>query len=212
MKEKILTILTLIFIAMSITGFTYAQWNDVIVIKNTMTFGYWGDLNMGFVQPLTCTEYHTDPLTGELKPGEYQGKDVGNCECQYTDLVTDDDTGKQGYTTLIITINNAYPSYEVHVNYTLENIGTKPLHINETIVSDPNGILTWNSTLSALVAADNNPIMYITTMPSLVCTTLQDATFQPENKAEFEMVIHITQNAEECHTYTFQVQIMYKEA
>jgi hypothetical protein len=47
MKEKILTLLTFIFIAISISGFTYAQWNDTITVSNTMTFGYWGDLNIG---------------------------------------------------------------------------------------------------------------------------------------------------------------------
>jgi hypothetical protein len=216
MKEKTLTILTLIFIAMSISGFTYAQWNDTITISNTMTFGMWGDLNMGFVQPLTCTEYHTDPATGELVEGEYLGKDVGKCECQYDDEVTDTDTGKKANKTLIITINNAYPDYEVHCNFTLENIGKLSLHINETVISDPNGVLTWDSAQGALVDANSNPIINITITPELVCNELQPeddpATPWPDNKAEFEMTIHITQNAQECHTYTFQVKIMYEEA
>ena len=216
MKEKTLALLTVIFIALSITGFTYAQWNDTIVISNTMTFGYWGDLNLVFVYPLTCTEYHTDPLTAELLEGEYLGKDVGNSDCQYDYEVTDTDTSKSGYKMLIITINNAYPSYEVHCNYTLENIGLLPLHINETVISDPNGILTWDPAQGAIVDAGGNPIINITTTPPLVCNTLQPEddpnTPQLENKAEFEIAIHVTDNAQECHTYTFQVEIMYEEA
>ncbi|MDH5733186.1 MAG: hypothetical protein OEY88_05310 [Candidatus Bathyarchaeota archaeon] len=206
MKEKILTLLTLIFIAMSITGFTYAQWNDTIVVKNTMSFGYWA-LNMAFVEPLTCTEYHTNPITNELKEGEYLGKEVGSCDCEYDDWVIDPDTNMGGYKTLTITINNAYPSYEVHCNYTLQNIGLLTLHINETVISDPNTILTWDPAQDALVNADGNPVIEITTTPTLVCNTLD-----PEQKAKFEMSIHITDYAQECHTYTFQVQIMYEEA
>lgn len=207
MKEKIVVLLILVFIAMSISGFTYAQRNDTIVVSNMMTFGQWGGLNMGFVEPLTCTEFHTDPATGELVGGEYLGKDVGKCECHYTDLKPPDiNTGKQGYATLVITITNAYPDYEVHCNFTLENIGTLPLYINETVISDPNGVLTWDSFLGALVDADGKPIINITMAPELV------GNQRMPDKAEFEMAIHITENAEECHIYTFQVKIMYEEA
>jgi len=208
MKEKILIFLTCIFIAMSISGFTYAQWNDTIVVRNTMTLGQWNDtLNMGFVYPLNCTEYHTNPYTGKLLPGEYLDKDVGKCECQYKDLVTDLGTGISANKTLNITITNAYPSYEVHCNFTVQNIGQLPLHINETVISDPSATLTWNSTLSALVDADDKPVIDITITPDLVCNNLSS-----EAKMWFELVIHITQNAEECHQYTLQVKIMYEEA
>lgn len=216
MKEKSLAILICIITALSILGFGYAQWNDTITISNTMTFGQWGDLNMGFVQPLTCTEYHIDPTTEKLVNGEYLGKDVGRFECRYDDEVTDTDTGKSANKTLIITLHNAYPSYEVHCNFTVENIGRLPLHINETVISDPNGILTWDPDQNALVDADGNPIINITITPELICNKLEPednpATPWPDNKAEFEMAIHITQNAEECPTYTFQVEIMYEEA
>ncbi|UCE28731.1 MAG: hypothetical protein JSV85_05495 [Candidatus Bathyarchaeota archaeon] len=215
MKEKTLALLSVIFMAMSITGFTYAQWNDTIVISNTMSFGYWGDLNMVFVYPLTCTEYHKDPSTAELVEGEYLGKDVGSSNCQYDYEITDTDTGKRGNKTLIITISNAYPSYEVHCNYTLENIGILPLHINETVISDPDGTLTWDPVQSALVDSGGNPIINITTTPSLVCNTLQPEddpnTHQHENQAEFEMTIHATDNAQESHTYIFQVELIYEE-
>ena len=202
MKEKTLALLTIIFIAMSITGFTYAQWNDVIVIRNTMTFGYWGELNLGFVDPLTCSDNENT-------------KDVATINCHYDEQVQDTDTLKWCYKKLIINIGNAYPGYEGYCTFTLENVGTLPLHINETVISDPNNILTWDPAQGALVDANNNPIIKITTTPTLVCTTLQPEdnpdTPQLENKAEFEMAIHITDYARECHIYNFQVEIMYEE-
>jgi hypothetical protein len=203
MKEKSTAILILVFIALSISGFTYAQWNDVITISNTMTFGYWGDLNLGFVDPLTCSDNENT-------------KNVGTLNCYYDNLIQDVDTLKWAYKELIIEIANAYPDYEVHCKYTLENIGRLPLHINETVISDPNNILTWDPAQGALVDANKKPIIKITTTPTLVCTTLQPEddpnTQQLENKAEFEMAIHITDYAQECHTYAFQVQIKYEEA
>ena len=214
MKEKALTLLTCIIIAMSISGFAYSQWNDTIVVSCTMEFG---DRNMGFVEPLTCTEYHTDPATGELVLGEYLGKDVGKPECYYNDHVTDTETLKEGYKTLIITINNAYPSYEVHCNFTLENLGTLKLHINGTEISDPNGVLTWDTNQKALVDDGGKPILNITITPDLVCKYLwaKDDPLTPVTepvKLQAEIAVHITQNAQECQTYSFQVKITYEVA
>ena len=195
MKEKTLTILALIFVALSISGFTYAQWNDTIVVKNTMTFGYWSDPNMGFVEPLNCLDNEDT-------------KDVGECDCSYTDYKVDSETGWDAYNTTIIIINNGYPGYEIYCNFTLKNIGNLPLHINKTVISDPTNALTWNATLSALVDADGKPILNISIIPEdLVCNKLSSGEM-----LEAEINIHITQNAKQCHTYYLQVEIAYEEA
>ena len=186
MKEKALALLTCIFISLSILGFIYAQWNDVVVIRNVMTFG--DDPDMGFVDSLKCWDNEAP-------------KDVGKYGCYYAELIT----GTEAYKTLIININNAYPDYEVHCNFTVENVGTLPLHINGTVIYDPTGALTWNSTLSALVDADGKPILNILVTPDLVCNN-----FLSGEKLEAEIAVHITQNAQECHVYYFQVEIAYE--
>ena len=185
MKQKALALLICIIIAMSVSGFAYAQWNDVIVVRNTMTFG---DPGLGFVKPLKCWDNEAT-------------KDIGKFDCYYTDPIT----GNEVYQTLIININNSYPSYEVHCNFTVENVGTVPLHINGTDIYDPTGALTWNSTLSALVDADGKPILNILVTPDLVCNN-----FSSGEKLEAEIAVHITQNAQECHVYYFQVEIAYE--
>ena len=213
MKEKALTLLTCIFISLSILGFVYAQWNDIIIVSTTMRFG---DLNMGFTkqEPPTCTEYHIDPVTGQLVHGEYLDKDVGKTECYYTVPKEDGETGKEAYAMLVITITNAYPSYEVHCNFTLENIGLLPLHINETIISDRSGVLSWDPVQGALVDATGKQVLRIVITPEVVCNRLEPeddlATPWLDNKAEFEMAIHVTENAEESKQYTFQVEISYE--
>ena len=201
MKEKILTILTLIFIAMSISGFTYAQWNDIIIVSNTMQIG---NLNMGFVQPLTCTDNEAT-------------KNVGECDCQYADLDIDVDTGKASYKTLIITMTNAYPSYEIYCNFTIENTGLLKLHIKDLIISDPTNTLTWDPTKNALVDIDGNPIIDIIIKPDLVCKYLwpNDDPLTPETepvKLEAQIDIHIAQDAQESTIYYFEVQIEYEVA
>jgi hypothetical protein len=207
MKEKTLTLLTLIFIAMSITGFTYAHWGNTITISGIAEIGA---LNMGFVGVPTCTEYHIDPANGELVEGEYLGKDVGECKCDYTDSKTDPDTGKSAYNTTIISITNAYPSYIVNCTLTLENIGTIPLNITAITISDPTITLTWNSTENALVDDEGNPVIGIIIIPEdLVGTILEpDNT---NNKVDFGVQIHIEQAAKQCQVYQFQIHIAYEE-
>lgn len=198
-------------IALSASGFTYAQWNDLIIVNSMMSFG---TENMGFVEPLLCTEYHADAITGELIPGEYLEKDVGKCICEYQEPKVDIETGKEGYDKLVITLGNGYPGYVVSCNFTLEDIGSLPIHITNLLILDPNGILTWDSGKNALVNSEGNSIITILFNGELVCTTLQpsDNPNTPiiDNKAEFEMTIRLMQDAQECTGYVFEVYITYE--
>lgn len=182
-------------IATCISGFVYAEWNDTIVIRNEMKFGRWNDPpNMGFVEPLTWSDNEVT-------------KDVGECICSYTDYKIDPVTGLDGYNTTSITINNGYPGYEVHCNFTVKNIGMLALHINETVISDPTSALTWSASLNALVDTDGKPVLNISVVPDLVCTDLLS-----EEIMEAEMSVYLTQNAKQAYTYYFQVRIIYEEA
>lgn len=195
MKQQALTLLTCIMIAMGISGFVYAQWTDILTIKNTMQFGRWNDPpNMGFVQPLTWADNEVT-------------KNVGECYCNYTDYKIDPETGWDGYNTTIIIINNGYPGYEVHCNFTIKNIGKLTLHINKTVISDPTSALTWNATLSALVDADDKPILNIGIIPDFVCNNLTKG-----ETLEAQINVSVTQNAKQGQTYYFQVEIIYEEA
>lgn len=210
-NQKYTALMLIPIILLSMAGFAYAQWNDIIVVSATMSFG---TENMGFVQPLECKEYQ-DPTTGQLIQGEYLGKDVGNCECEYQESKTDIETGKTAYKKLTILLNNGYPDYIVHCNFTLENIGTLPVHITGLVISDSTGVLKWDPTLNALVDAEGKPIFSIVITPALVCQKLWpwDDPTTPEIEPvqlQAEIHIHIAQNAKECNTYSFQVTITYE--
>jgi len=218
MKEKALAIIFCIFIALSMTGFIYAQWNDVITITNTMTFG---TENMGFVGQPECIEYHEDPLTGQLVLGEYQGKEVGNCECEYQELKTDLETGEQGYDKLVIILNNAYPDYISHCTFTLKKLGTLPVHITGVIVTGKDEteskVLSWvpdpTDPDKGELQEDGKPILNIDITPNLPCNKLGDNLLTPEiepSALEAEIAVQVTQNAKEGHVYTFTVIINYE--
>lgn len=197
MKEKALALLTCIFVSLSILGFVYAQWNDVIVVRNRMTFG---TLTIRFTTPLKY--WDNDDAT----------KDVGKLDCYYTDP-----DPVEGYKTLIILIDNAYPSYEAHCNFTLKNIGSLTSHIVAISILDPTGELNWIWTVpntEGFLWEDfnengaydpNEEIMNFT------ITNLIDVELDPSESIEAKIVVHITDNAQECHTYTFEVEINYED-
>jgi hypothetical protein len=197
MKEKTLTLLTLVFIALSISGFTYAQWNDVIIISNTMTFGSW---TIRFVGPLDCSENEN-------------AKDVGQFDCYYTD---EDPSAVGSFNKLVIIMSNAYPSYLVDCGFTLKNIDSLA---SETIldvnISDGSGELEWIWTTEHTEGFlwkdfDGNgiydvgeEIIYVT------ITELVNVKLDPDETIAAQIVVHTADNAEECQKYGFEIEIVY---
>jgi len=197
MKEKALTLLTLTFIALSISGFTYAQWNDVIIISNTMTFGSW---TIRFVDPLECSDNEV-------------AKDVGQFDCNYAD---EDPSAVGCFNKLVIVVSNAYPSYVVDCSFTLKNIDSLA---SETIldvnISGGSGELEWMWTTEHTegflwkdfdgdeIYDSGEEIIYVT------ITELGDIELAPEEAIAAHIELHIADNAEECQAYGLEVQIIY---
>jgi len=206
MKEKTITILICILIALSILGFAYAQWNDVITISNTMEFGH---LTIRFVEPLKF--WDNDDTT----------KDVGKIYCEY---VVPDPEG--GFENLTVAITNAYPGYEAYCNFTLKNIGTMTEHIDDVVIIPGTGLEVGETYLDT----NGKPIgwrlddtltkdtilyvhVYNRTSMSLVCNMIwpSDDPLTPEIEPvilEAKIVVLVTQNAQECHVYSFKVEII----
>jgi len=199
MKEKFLALLTCIFIALSTTGFIYAQWNDIITVSNTMEFGH---LTLRFVYPLTC--WDIDDAT----------KDVGKLNCDYTDP-----DPIEGYETLVVTATNAYPGYEAHCDFTLKNIGALTEHITEVIIIPGTGLEvgetyfdTNNNPIGWRLdnAVTHQPVLYVyvykDTDLSLICISLDSG-----ETLQGKMTVQVTDNAEECQTYSFTVEMNYEQ-
>ena len=202
--KKMIALPVLIVIMLSMTGVAVAHWSDEIYVEGTVEMG---SLTMAFdwYEPPICTEFHEEYPGGPLVQGELCGKDVGYTECWYEDVIEDPHTEKWGYETMVVEIHNGYPCYRAHCVFIVHNIGTIPLDICEFITTDPTGVLTWDPSLSALVDNEGNPIITITH------TNLIGEQIDPCNQEKSEFDFHIEQDAEECHTYRFEIAIVYSQ-
>ncbi|GAI30298.1 unnamed protein product, partial [marine sediment metagenome] len=112
---------------------------------------------------------------------------------------------KWGYETIVVEIHNGYPRYRVHCIFVVRNIGTIPVTIKGYTATDPDGMLTWDPDLSALVDYESNPVIHIEN------TDFVGAQIDPCNTEKAEFDFHIAGDAEECHTYCFEIAIVYTQ-
>ncbi|MDH5733188.1 MAG: hypothetical protein OEY88_05320 [Candidatus Bathyarchaeota archaeon] len=212
MNKKLAAIPLLIAITLSIFGFVYAHWSDMVYIEGTVEMG---TLAIAFdpVEPLIVWDNE------DLLPIP---KDIGKSTMEYdpTSYVVDEHTGKDGYKKLILEINDAYPCYEVHfVTVTIWNIGTIPAHIIDLIITGwdvtdneelkfdwriefKDGYFWQDLNGNGVVDPDTEEMINVT-IKNFVCTQIDPCS--PGTKGEFDF--HFKQPAEECHTYTFSITI-----
>jgi hypothetical protein len=217
MRKKMLALPVVLVLAVSLFGLAYAHWSDMVYIEGTVDMGSL-TLAFDYVEPPQCVEYYKDPDTGALIPGEWLGKDVGNCCATRLELIEDVHTGKLGYKLLCINVTNAYPQYFVHTTFIVHNIGTIPIHLVDFIIWDPTGQLDfmWISPPPASPALglfykdfngnqayDDGEEIINVKLVNFVCTQLD-----PCNSTKGEIDIDFKQPAEECHTYRFMAMLV----
>jgi len=221
-RKKLAAISLLIAIALSMFGFVYSAWTDYVTIDGTVNMGSL-TLAFDYYEPPECHEYYLDHATGQLVSGEYEGKDVGSCDAWYADLIMDEHTEKQGYKTLIILVENAYPQYYVHTTFVLHNIGTVPIDIAKYEITgekmDKDGNLIYNllwydpdedyigslyEDVNGNGIVDDGDIEVI----NLKITNSLPYQIDPCNKNKAEIDMDFKQDAEECHTYLIHVTVV----
>ncbi|MEM3579744.1 MAG: hypothetical protein QXH40_05680 [Candidatus Bathyarchaeia archaeon] len=119
-----------------------------------------------------------------------------NCDVKFTKVTTSDNEIEKNVatTTAIIEgcdadtikvyITNGYPCYEAYINYTIKNVGSRPVHFDGLTIINP------------------NPEALEITTTNHTCIWLS-----PCEKISGLTRVHILQTAEECHTYTFKIKI-----
>jgi hypothetical protein len=222
-KNKMMTIPIVLIITLAFTGIAYAHWFDQVHIKGVVESG---SLNLAFVygEPPQTSEFYEDE-TGLLIPGEYLGKDVGSIQAHYEDLETDCRTAEQGYRTLIIDIDCAYPCYRGHTTFIPDNIGTIPVNICK-----------YNITGEKLRKADDSKVcdlVYIPTDPdvpytgdlyedygdgelikviNLDITNSLPKQVDPKGALDKQEIdLHFKQEAQQCHRYKIYVTIFAQQ-
>jgi len=217
MNKRMLVIPFVTILAISIVGVAYAAWYDSVQIEGTAEMGSL-TLAFDYEEPPVCMEYHKDPVTGQLIPGEYLDKEVGDCHAYYDDYIVDVHSGKEGYKTMYLTVDNAYPQYIVHTTFIVHNIGTIPIHLVEFDLMDPSGelVFMWivpppaTPAVGLFYADLNGNGVYDTgeerinvEIVNFVCIQL-DAC----ESTKGEIDIDFKQAAEECHHYTFKAELV----
>lgn len=203
-------------LALGLTGAGFAHWSQTLYVEGDVDTG---SFNVGWTE-LTCVEKHRDPITGFKVDGEYLGKDVGSVEGHWEILKEDPITGKRGYEKILVTIDNAYPCYQVHVIVAVENLGTVPAHFTEILVTGRDETdgedlgfewlsgfqyekgFFWDDYDADGVYDPDEEIINLEVV-NFVCNQLDPCH---NTKGEFDF--HFKQEIEQGHTYTFEVQLV----
>lgn len=223
-NKKIPAIALLMAIALSIFGVVYAHWSDMATIDGIVEMA---SLTLAYddVEPPVCTEFWLNHTSGQLVEGEFENKEVGDCDAWYEGLIQDSHSLKWGYKRMFINITNAYPQYYVYTTFILHNIGTMPLFVYKFDISgekrdgagtviydllwhDPDG--DWVGELWEDVDGDGmvDPAVDIL----VINLKIQDRTFplqiDPCNREKMEIDMDFKQEAEQCHHYTIHVDVL----
>jgi hypothetical protein len=193
MEKAIGMFASLIFV-LSMIGVGVAHWSDNIQIEGTVIMG---TLTVGWVDN-ECGE-NDEPC----------GKDIASISCRLEDPEEDHKTLKTVYKTLVIEVDNAYPEYVCWVEASIKNAGTTPVDLVGVIVTPGPG-LRWDDpdienvdtgfpVINLWYENADNPGQEIS------CPTQID----PCDNIRLKGWLHIKENAEECHTYTFTVTLYF---
>jgi len=164
--KKLFATFAILIIALSVAGFAYAHWQKVITIDGT--------INTGKVDLIITSAADDD--TG-IDPGK--DKDVADT------VITIDPKDPEK---AIVTITNAYPSYNVTVHLTIRNVGTIPVKLKEIRTTAPACITVkgWDHIGEQLEPYPTEP-----------------------NESDYSARIHVEQCAEKGATYTFTIEFVF---
>ena len=158
---------------------------------------------MGFGEIQYNNMYEDPPGSGFFVPGEVEGKEVAEITHSVSDWYTDPITGKSAPTKLSIAITDAYPCYWAAITFRVKNLGTIPVMVDQIILSDPTGELTWDDTLKALVDGSGTEII---NFQFVNMWGIQIDPCDPlGEKAELDL--HVKQAAIQGHQYNFELML-----
>lgn len=225
-NKKIGAMALLIAIALSIFGVVYAHWSDMATIDGVVEMG---SLTLAFddVEPPICTEFYPNPNPPPvLLPGEWEDKEVGDCEAWYEELIQDVHSEKWGYKRMVIEVYNAYPQYYVYTTFILHNIGTVPLFVygfeitgekRDSTTLDVVYNLLWHDPDGDMIGelwedVDGDGKVDPAVDILVINLKIQDRTFplqiDPNQKEKMEIDMDFKQEAEQCHIYTIHVDVL----
>jgi hypothetical protein len=224
MKTKIMATLAILIIGLSVAGIVYAHWTDTATIKGTV---YMGSITFGFTHIIA----EWDAEDYEHYPAN---KLSASTVCTMSDRVTDVHTGYSVNKTLTFAMVNATPEYWGINKFTLDNAGTIPVKIQGITLTLPVGLayietqpnLVWDVynissgayyyyiwLYNETAAIDTYRATHPFTPPwdlsnnMIPVVGIKGIQIDKLGSIPVEMCVYIPETAQECHTYTFSMQI-----
>jgi len=229
MKKTGLIALALV-LALGAMGVGLAYWNETLTISGTVATG---ELDVEFshqksnddgdqLDPCECGEWTfttiTDPTSWTWAEARYD-YDVGSTTCElFAAAAGEPEAGD--YQKMVITVDNAYPCYYGNVAFTIDNIGTIPVHIEsiKLVAVSLNGTNTWSDGIP-IVACET---WYIDAdAGSVRAAPWADADFSihlselnvcqeiaVDGAIPGDICVHVLDGAAEDTTYDFSIEIV----
>ena len=233
MNTKMIAAFIVTLMALSIFGFVYSAWYDYVYIEGTV---HMGELIVGILSDPECPDRYIEVVeTTNGYPENERGHDfepkpwVANTTVTLEDFETSvhHDPPQTVAHTMNITVDNAYPQYDVHIRGFLKNAGTIPAKLNDCDFEGYDekddeelrytGEWKWNGTAWVFEGEiwdngdDNmwdNPLGSVDDVVIInlyvVVFAPEDMQLEPCNEYPFVITFDFKQEAEECHTYTFE--------
>lgn len=229
MKTKAMALFATLMIVLSVAGVAYAHWSEIIKINAVVEMG---SLTVGFTE--IVAEWDKEDW---LDYYGYDTKEVAETECNLKEPVEDVHTGKTGFLKLWCNVTNAYPEYWGINKFNISCLGNVPAVISGiTITYDDTkldvavgipGIMWEFIDLETGDVAFNvwlykepedygpgweidPPWMFPGAIGDIHgVRSLVGNQIDPCHKQLTEICVHIKQEAQECHTYEFDIEIEF---
>jgi hypothetical protein len=231
MKTKVMGMFTLLIIALSVAGFAYAHWSDMVTIDGTAEMG---SLTFGFTRIVAEWDYENYSWPDNPEKHTAEGT------CTLSEPEEDPHSLETVYKLLEFNITGAYPQYWAINKFTLDNAGSIPVKIQSVVITLPAGFTAVESAgypgamwevyddrtpeeLVYNIWLYKQPLDWGYTPPDWTLSppwmfpgpfgdvfgvrALKGNQIEPLEELLTEVCVDIKQPAEQCHTYTFSIEI-----
>ncbi|ALL01257.1 hypothetical protein Pyrde_1209 [Pyrodictium delaneyi] len=178
MRNPIYSIALLGIVLASVAG-AFAMWSETLMINAEVNTG---EVDVAFTDWM-CSDTGPDPQIPNSQFHNEEGKDVASCNVDVEILDEEGDVIK-----LLVTVDNAYPGYNVQVYMNISNIGTIPVKLYSSSIDGVN-----------------------TTALAVGLLTPQDTQLHPGDTHTYTLDIAVLQDAAENGSYTFEVTLVFAQ-
>ena len=220
--EKMMAVFAALLMVLSMVGFVYAAWYDNVQMEAEI---HMGELIVGWYGPDYLVVEETTNGFPEDEPGHgFEPKPwVANTTVTFEEPETSvhHDPPETVYKGMVIFVENAYPQYDVHIDARLKNAGNIPACLYQVFKvtgydpidgQDLGFVVTgegYDGSVHWMEGAVTDPVVgRIINFVFKIHIPDPDKQMEPCTDYLVEIDVDFKQEAEECHTYEFEVRML----